>query len=311
MNSKEMGAGFGKKEKKAFDHAIVLEERRGDPKKNEDQVFYEEDENVVVASVFDGATILGDVEYFTKIGKTPGRLASEIAVRVVREEPMDSSPAATILKVNEKLREEAGEIPVTEKIRSELLSTTGIVVKIDKETRVLTFARAGDCIMVIMNERGECSWNTDSQAEKFEALEIQKAVEVSGREQMSLSAVLGHPEVVSVIEENRRRENDPSGNGYCSLKGSADQVMLKYLEIGQVPLRLGYKVFIFTDGMLVAPLAIRGREQKAMAEDALRRGGIHMLLQEVRRIQEQDSECKDFNRLKQFDDAAGVEISVS
>ena len=182
------------------------------------------------------------------------------------------------------------------------------MVNIDKQTRELSFARLGDCMMVVLFADGKAIWYTDEQTEEIERQQIKFALEVSRRESIPMREALAHPEVARAVGADRKLENNPSGEGYGALKGSPDTLIEQYIESGSIRLSPGDRAFILCDGML---MNLFTHEQQRDAERALRKGGLKELLVQTRELQERDPDCATFPRFKQFDDATGIEIAAA
>lgn len=289
-----------------FPVSDVLDERRGSPNKNEDSRFVYQDEETIQAAVFDGATAIEEIQYFKNIGKTPGRIAAEIASEKLQNLSEIIDPTEALVAINNALREEANAIPIDEVQKSELFSTVGLIVRIDKKQGIMHFSNIGDCSLITRDKDRKFTWHTVNVAERFEQTEIAVAQRLHDQG-LAIKDALSRPQVQSTIAQHRRLENDPQAKGYGSLKGSPDSQIKLYIQPGKVSINPGDKIFLLTDGML-AP-AVDEESQKKIVENALNDGGIMSLIIKTRTIQENDPELT-IPRLKQFDDAAAIEITV-
>jgi len=295
----------------SFRTETIIDTQRELPELNEDEVVFREDDFDILAGVFDGATAFGgELDYFKELGKSPGKVASELAANVLRDAPLQSEPRELLLRINSALRNEAESMPVSDEAKAELLTTMGFIVHLDKETGKLSYARLGDCMMVLLRERGDPIWLIDEQTEAAEKREIDAALKVVESDQIPMTETLSHPDVIEVVAADRRLENSPDGpeaGGYGTLKGSPDKDIEQYIVLGEFTFQPGDRFFIITDGMVMVQFD-KDPEQKKATEDALREGGLEGLLRHTRAIQDADPDCTKYPRFKQSDDAGGVEI---
>ncbi len=286
---------------------IISDERRGNPLKNEDQATFKANNEFCLLGVFDGATAIGHIPYFEKLGKSPGRVAAEIAKVCVENNQSSADPVEVIMDINRKLRLKANKIPdITQK--SELFTTMGFVARIDRQNRTLSYAAVGDCACIVLRASGTFEWFTDEAAITFDRKEIEVAQAVSEKKGVAMSHILDTEEVKAIIATHRRLENDPKGKSFGTLKGSPDADMIRYMRTGKLTLNQGDKVFIVSDGMFISP--IRSPKETRIIENSLKKGGLRNLLTCIRKIQDNDATLGQFPRLKQYDDATGIEIEV-
>lgn len=288
--------------------ATVEDQRRGDPEKNEDALFVSVPGEPIVVGVFDGATAIEPIpEYFQHISMTPGTLASSIAVGSMKATP-STTPEGALRYINTAMSVAACCMKVPEADRSRLFSTIGIVGMLDSVSKTMRCARVGDGFAVHMKPDGTCMWHIDKRTARMETGEITKAVEISRREHRPMREMLNHPEVVAMIKRNRLSENAPDGSACGSIKGSDAQNLEQYIDTFAIVCDTGDRIFLFSDGLLISPLMTD--EQREIIEDALRVGGIEGALFAIRAHQQADPDMVRFPRLKQCDDATGVEIAI-
>lgn len=309
FGNRESGRFSKKEEMPDFSVETVSDERRGSTELNEDRFIAKENQQTIIAGVFDGATLVDDIGYFRELGKTPGRVVAEIAINAIENlgNDLDINPAELMIKINEDIREAAVYLPLEEDVKLECFSAGGVIAGIDKEKRIMRFAALGDCLLLAF-QNDVFEWCIEDRIAPYEAEEIKALLRVVRRENILPKDALEHPEVVTAIKKNRKlRENHPSGKGYGVLKGNSNEIVKKYIQAGVIKIKLegGAKIFLLTDGML--PPAPTKKEQKTLVEKALRGGGINRLLSLTRSIQDGDPNLT-LPRLKQYDDATAVEI---
>lgn len=280
--------------------------------------------------------------------KAPGKAASDIARAAIEATDVDRLPVIKLIRANEAMREQGENLPLTEDQKSKLLSVVALSTLLDTKTNILHYAAAGDCHLLTIDADGNARWHTKNTAAPFEKLEIAAGAWVALRrahlqgkpesqrqeflreqlpsdevllqnlesylqlpidERPSFAGVISDPRVEQRIEINRHLENDSEGKGYPSLKGSAHKDLLRYVQEGRIQMRPGMRAFLISDGLLPGPLDTP--EQRAFMEEALKNGGIRGLHAAVRAWQENDPNWRNPPRFKQFDDAAGVEISAT
>ncbi len=243
-----------------------------------------------ICGVFDGATSLEGRRF--QDGLTGGLLAATTAAKSFQE----SGCALDLLaeKANQRIRElqlaDGTDLPE----RHKLWSTSCAVVRLAGNR--LEYCQTGDALILFILQDGTYRFITPDVDIDRETLHLWKEMEVEPGMRIQ--------EVLADQIRNVRLEMNIS---YGVLNGEPEA--LDFIRHGYEELADVSDILLFTDGLQFP------RENPLAEHDwhsfvaTYRRGGLSAVRDHVRRLQQQDPECRKYPRFKMHDDIAAVAIS--
>lgn len=243
-----------------------------------------------VFGVFDGATSLDGRRF--QDGLTGGMLAATTAARSFQEN--DCALDLLAEKANQRIRELQLDGGACLPERHKLWSTSCAVVRLAGNR--LEYCQTGDALILLILQDGTYRFVTPDVDIDRQTLHIWKEMQVEPGMRIQ--------EVLADQIRNVRLEMNIS---YGVLNGEPEA--LDFIRHGYEELTNVSEILLFTDGLQFPrenPLA----EHDWQSFVAIyRRGGLTAVRDHVRRLQQQDPECRKYPRFKVHDDIAAVAIS--
>lgn len=243
-----------------------------------------------VFGVFDGATSLGDERFHG--GLTGGLLAARIASRAFEddERPLDVLAEAAnrnIFSAQAAEKNFSGE-------RYTFWSTSMAVVRVAEDS--LEYCQSGDAVILLILKNGDYRVVTPDTDIDSETLQLWKDMPAS--EEGTLQEVLA---------EQIRKVRSGMNVNYGVLNGEPEA--MNFLHHGCEDLAEVSDILLFTDGLYIPRENPGENHNWGLFSDIYRRGGLQGLHRHVRRLQEEDPDCRKYPRFKLHDDVAAVAIS--
>lgn len=254
-------------------------------------------EDVVVScgnlyGVFDGATSL-ERESFTEHGLSGGLLAASIAARTFKE--YNGSLVERAEQANQCIAMAQQACGINGGERHRLWSTSLAVLRLGEES--FEYCRTGDAMILVLQENGGHRLVTPE-------------VDIDGDTltQWHERAGAGATDIYQTLGEQIRRVRLEMNVTYGVLNGEGHA--LDFLQHGRESLAGVSDILLFTDGLFLPRRS--PREASAWDEFAAiyRCCGLSGLRGHVRRLQQDDPQCRIFPRFKQHDDIAAVAITL-
>jgi isopentenyldiphosphate isomerase len=248
--------------------------------------------------VFDGAGALD--KYKSPEGKTGGYLASEITKKTFLELGGKNSLRECALEANNRISAamKLAGVDITKK--EALWSTTAAVIKLQVDS--LEWIGICDSPIVIIYKDGSFKVLYYRDHDLPTILLAKKLAENHAPAALTSDSLRAElmPQLISV----RRGANID----YGVINGEPE--MEKFLEGGVESLENVKHILIFSDGLLIPKKDPRSDEEFGQIVALFLKGGLKEVLSYVRNLEKADQDCLEYPRLKPYDDATGIAVSL-
>ncbi len=259
---------------------------KGSGEFNEDVLLQEGD----LLGVFDGATSL-DKRRFQE-GLTGGLLAARTAARSFQGNRCPLDQLAKEANQNIKIAQLNESIGLKE--RHKLWSTSLAVVHLDGNR--LEYCQTGDALILFIFKDGSYKVVTPDIDIDRDTLHLWKEMQVS-------PDALIHEVLAEQIHKVRMEMNI----SYGVLNGEPEA--LEFIRHGYEDLTDVSDILLFTDGLQLPRENPLEEQDWQSFVDLYRQGGLQVVRDHVRHLQQQDPACRKYPRFKMHDDIAAVAIS--
>lgn len=172
------------------------------------------------------------------------------------------------------------------------------------ENNRLDFLHFGDCALVVVDpDYSELYTSAPSALQRFDRDVINTMSTVRLHKDLDFAGARN--EVLPLLQANRARANSPDGYGNISVFGETPQPSIS----GTLGVRPGTTGLIATDGFYALVDTYRAYNPVNLVK-AAQIDGLRGLYDKLRELEEQDSECTQFPRLKQHDDASALFFEI-
>ncbi len=302
------------KEKEAFvfQHSFLEEPQAESPdRQNEDAHVILEDEEVLVAGIFDGATKLSSVTGVTVAGEQGGRFAAQASVAGIEKEYIKTSTARGLLiDANQEIANRLllQGIESEKKEATELSNTQAVAVRIDKVNGVIDVSAVGDVACLVKYRSGKIELVTplDITLEDDQALIV--AQELVQNEGITFTEAIKRPEVNNILFAGRARCNAPDGQGVGVLDGRKSAE--KYMHTRQLAVSEVEELILLTDGMFLPTTVVGAEPDWRQMVDIIDQTGLDGLRGKILEMKNSDPDFTKYPRFKKHDDTTGVIIKI-
>ena len=201
-----------------------------------------------------------------------------------------------------------------DKIKNELVSIgkddlipierpSASIVIIRDLNKMIEVYSLGDCSIIIENTSGDIEYIHDNSVTNLDDTIINKMIKVRDEHNLSLNELRSI--LLKDLYDNRLRKN--TSKGYWILE--LDKLAIKHGIHKMYPEENVKHVAIFSDGFAeyVSSVHLAGSWNEFM--ETLKSNELSYMLKNLRKLQEDDSECIKYPRLKVMDDASLLLIS--
>jgi serine/threonine protein phosphatase PrpC len=263
-------------------------------------------EAIGLYGVIDGATSL--VPFVGAEGETGGVLAARVIVQHLNQVEFQSDSRAHDLLIhleeaNNLLRIEMERYGVLLERKEELWSACAVLVHITDYW--IDYAQAGDCMLIAYYQDGTIRVVTHDQLEHIDQLTLDRwadgvAAGIVNRDDLWAYT---KPQII------RGRQLANSTDGYAVLNG--DPAFSSYAEYGRIS-KVGIKALLLISDGLYAPKAADSPRIDGAIELALRIRdmGMKQYVDWLIDLEESDTECVQFPRVKKSDDKTALYIEL-
>jgi hypothetical protein len=242
--------------------------------------------------VFDGATSL-ERETFTEHGLSGGLLAASIAARTFEE--YSGSLVDRADQANQRIAMAQHACGISGNERHRLWSTSLAVLRLGEES--FEYCQTGDAMILVLYGNGGHRLVTPE-------------VDIDGDTltQWHERAEAGATDIYQSLAEQIRRVRLEMNVTYGVLNGEGHA--LDFLQYGRDSLAGVSDILIFTDGLCLPRRSPRDASAWGELAAIYRCCGLSGLRDHVRRLQQDDPQCRIFPRFKKHDDIAAVAITL-
>lgn len=255
---------------------------------NEDVLIRTDD----IFGVFDGATSLCD-EALPQ-GLTGGLLAARIAAETFRKNGRSLPRCAAL--ANRRIKVGLCNSGVTASERHRLWSTSAAVIRLGESH--FEYCQTGDCMIFCLYQDGGYQLLTPVVNHDQETLTLWK--KMAPKPDFTIRDALFDRILAVRLQMNLR---------YGVLNGEPEAI--NFLQHGREPLDGIRAILLFTDGLFIP------REDPCQDGDwdalirMYRKGGLKMIRDHVRSLQQKDPECRKYPRFKIHDDIAAIAVRLN
>ena len=283
-------------------------------RQNEDTLIVEENEHVLVAAVFDGATSIASVTGSSEKAIS-GRLAAFTAEEGVRKYFSTARNARELAELaNKEIARELAKQGVNADSVSPLdvSQASGTIVRIDKQNWKLQVAQVGDTIGLIVYESGEVRKAFQPDPEQYDEDAIELAQELAKESGITLREAFIHPDISPKVEElminSRLCDNTPSVSRPGCGVFNGNPRMQKYLHDRNFGISEIDQVLLLSDGLWLPTVRFDIEpDWKAMIQ-LIEEGGLETLYTTVLALKNSDPNFELYPRWKKHDDATGIRL---
>lgn len=271
---------------------------KGSRELNEDALVVNNDNKVY--GVIDGATSV--TPYKNSQGETGGSIAANLLASYLHDVDHNSSLENCVLAANKALNKLMLESGVDTNKKTDLWSAAFVVVRIS-ETK-LEYVQTADCMLLVKYKDGVIRSLTHDQVSRFDAITLKKLLEgkqIGIHDQNELFQY-----VLQTIRENRNMAN--TLDGYSVLNG--DQNLVDFIEKGIINLAGVERIYMISDGLLYPSTDIYEKNDWKDLVSKIDIMGLLNYAKEIIGIEESDSLCNKYPRLKKSDDKTGIVIDL-
>lgn len=241
--------------------------------------------------VFDGATSLN--AYINESGKTGGLLAAEIAKTIFEQ---GNKPLPRLAKEANKNIQTAMKIAgVDASDGVNRWRSAAAVIQLGE--RVFNWIVIADCVVLII--RDDASFEPVTPFRRHDTKVMKQWKELAKKKEHNIRAKL-----VEDIADLRKKSRPV----YGVLNGEAH--MEQYFATGEYDLSGITHILLFTDGFLMPSEDPAEPEDFSKIVSLFLEGGLKKVVNTVRKLESADPNCWKYPRYKQYDDIAGISISL-
>ena len=256
--------------------------------------------------VIDGATSL--VPFVGRKGETGGVLAARIIEGYLNRVDLNIVTQSQdllqlLVEANDQLRLEMKRNGIGLEQKAELWSACAVLARVNEHW--IDYAHAGDCMLIAYYKDETIRVVTHDQLEHIDQLTLDRWAEGVAAGIVRRDDLWAH--TMPQIVKGRNLANAPGG--YAVLNG--DPELVNYAEYGRIS-RVGIKALLLVSDGLYAPKAANTPRIEGAVELAIRvrEMGLKPYVDWLIELEESDSECVQFPRVKKSDDKTALYIEL-